>query len=83
MTVNLGMPATPAPVLAPRRSTRRINVGKVAVRGGAPVSVQSVTTTKTTDINANFYCKFILTDDFTNQVTIVKKHALTDLAVRS
>ena len=29
MTVNLGMPATPAPVLAPRRPTRRINVGKV------------------------------------------------------
>ena len=51
MTVNLGMPATPAPVLAPRRPTRRINVGKVAVGGGAPVSVQSMTTTKTTDIN--------------------------------
>ena len=52
MTVNLGMPATPPPVLAPRRPTRRINVGKVAVGGGAPVSVQSMTTTKTTDINA-------------------------------
>ena len=51
MTVNLGMPSTPAPVLAPRRPTRRINVGKVAVGGGAPVSVQSMTTTKTTDIN--------------------------------
>ncbi|TBT84289.1 flavodoxin-dependent (E)-4-hydroxy-3-methylbut-2-enyl-diphosphate synthase [Propioniciclava sinopodophylli] len=52
MTVNLGMPVTPPPVLAPRRPTRRINVGKVAVGGGAPVSVQSMTTTKTTDINA-------------------------------
>ncbi|WP_232550146.1 flavodoxin-dependent (E)-4-hydroxy-3-methylbut-2-enyl-diphosphate synthase [Propioniciclava soli] len=51
MTVNLGMPATPPPVLAPRRPTRRINVGKVAVGGGAQVSVQSMTTTKTTDIN--------------------------------
>ena len=51
MTVNLGMPAAPAPVLAPRKPTRRINVGKVAVGGGAPVSVQSMTTTKTTDIN--------------------------------
>ena len=51
MTVNLGMPSTPAPVLAPRRPTRRINVGKVTVGGGAPVSVQSMTTTKTTDIN--------------------------------
>ena len=51
MTVNLGMPAAPAPVLAPRRPTRRIKVGKVPVGGGAPVSVQSMTTTKTTDIN--------------------------------
>lgn len=51
MTVNLGMPATPPPVLAPRRPTRRIAVGKVAVGGGAQVSVQSMTTTKTTDIN--------------------------------
>ncbi|MFZ2481613.1 MAG: flavodoxin-dependent (E)-4-hydroxy-3-methylbut-2-enyl-diphosphate synthase, partial [Propioniciclava sp.] len=49
--INLGMPAAPAPVLAPRKPTRRINVGKVAVGGGAPVSVQSMTTTKTTDIN--------------------------------
>ncbi|MFT3877655.1 MAG: flavodoxin-dependent (E)-4-hydroxy-3-methylbut-2-enyl-diphosphate synthase [Propioniciclava sp.] len=51
MTVNLGMPTAPAPVLAPRKPTRRINVGKVPVGGGAPVSVQSMTTTKTTDIN--------------------------------
>ncbi len=50
-TVNLGMPAAPAPVLAPRRPTRRINVGRVPVGGGAPISVQSMTTTKTTDIN--------------------------------
>jgi (E)-4-hydroxy-3-methylbut-2-enyl-diphosphate synthase len=52
MTVSLGMPAVPPPVLAPRRPTRQIRVGKVAVGGGAPVSVQSMTTTKTTDINA-------------------------------
>ena len=51
MTVNLGMPAAPAPVLAPRRPTRRIKVGRVPVGGGAPISVQSMTTTKTTDIN--------------------------------
>ena len=38
MTVNLGMPATPPPVLAPRKPTRRINVGKVAVGGGAHVA---------------------------------------------
>ncbi len=51
MTINLGMPATPAPVLAPRRPTRQINVGKVKVGGDAQISVQSMTTTKTTDIN--------------------------------
>ncbi len=35
-----------------RRRSRRINVGKVPVGGGAPVSVQSMTITKTADINA-------------------------------
>ncbi|WP_460890277.1 flavodoxin-dependent (E)-4-hydroxy-3-methylbut-2-enyl-diphosphate synthase [Promicromonospora xylanilytica] len=46
------MPAAPPPVLAPRRKTRKIKVGKVEVGGDAPVSVQSMTTTPTTDINA-------------------------------
>ncbi len=52
MTVSLGMPAAPPPVLAPRRRTRQIKVGKVLVGGDAPVSVQSMCTTPTTDINA-------------------------------
>lgn len=51
MTISLGMPPLPPPVLAERRPTRRIMVGKVAVGDNAPVSVQSMTTTKTTDIN--------------------------------
>ena len=51
MPVSLGMPAAPAPTLAPRRPTRRIRVGRVEVGGDAPISVQSMTTTKTTDIN--------------------------------
>ncbi len=34
----------------PRRSTRQIHVGDVAVGGGAPVSIQSMTTTKTADV---------------------------------
>jgi len=46
------MPAAPPPVLAPRRKTRKIKVGKVEVGGDAPISVQSMTTTPTTDINA-------------------------------
>ncbi len=51
MTVSLGMPAPPAPTLAPRRKTRKIKVGTTHVGGDAPISVQSMTTTKTTDIN--------------------------------
>jgi (E)-4-hydroxy-3-methylbut-2-enyl-diphosphate synthase len=46
------MPAAPAPVLAPRKPTRKIRVGKVEVGGDAPVSVQSMTTTLTADVNA-------------------------------
>ncbi|MGO1396833.1 MAG: flavodoxin-dependent (E)-4-hydroxy-3-methylbut-2-enyl-diphosphate synthase [Brevibacterium yomogidense] len=49
--VNLGMPAPPPPVLSPRRKTRQIKVGKVGVGSDHQVSVQSMTTTKTTDIN--------------------------------
>ncbi len=49
--VNLGMPKVPE-TLAPRRESRQIKVGSVLVGGGAPVSVQSMTTTPTTDINA-------------------------------
>src|SRR5690625_4696238 len=50
--IGLGMPAMPAPVLAPRRASRKISVGALEVGGDAPVSVQSMTTTATTDINA-------------------------------
>ncbi|MBD8060541.1 flavodoxin-dependent (E)-4-hydroxy-3-methylbut-2-enyl-diphosphate synthase [Cellulomonas sp. JH27-2] len=46
------MPEAPPLVLAPRRTTRKIKVGKVEVGGDAPVSVQSMCTTKTTDINS-------------------------------
>jgi (E)-4-hydroxy-3-methylbut-2-enyl-diphosphate synthase len=46
------MPAVPPPALAPRRQSRQIMVGSVPVGGGAPVSVQSMTTTLTADVNA-------------------------------
>jgi (E)-4-hydroxy-3-methylbut-2-enyl-diphosphate synthase len=52
MSVNLGLPAAPPPVLAPRRTSRQIRVGQVLVGGDAPISVQSMTTTPTTDVNA-------------------------------
>ncbi|WP_417562421.1 flavodoxin-dependent (E)-4-hydroxy-3-methylbut-2-enyl-diphosphate synthase [Microbacterium sp.] len=45
------MPRVPA-VLSPRRRSRQIRVGSVLVGGDAPVSVQSMTTTPTTDVNA-------------------------------
>ena len=51
-SVSLGMPAAPQPVLAPRRRTRQIRVGSVGVGSDHPISVQSMTTTPTTDINA-------------------------------
>ncbi|MER6383532.1 flavodoxin-dependent (E)-4-hydroxy-3-methylbut-2-enyl-diphosphate synthase [Streptomyces sp. NPDC001250] len=50
--VPLGVPEVPARPVAPRRQSRQIQVGPVAVGGGAPVSVQSMTTTRTSDIGA-------------------------------
>src|SRR3712207_6618335 len=52
VTVSLGLPALPPPVLAPRRKTRQLDVGGVGVGSDHPVSVQSMCTTKTADINA-------------------------------
>src|SRR5690348_15606988 len=46
------MPTSPPPVLSPRRASRQIRVGSVLVGGGAPVSVQSMTTTLTADVDA-------------------------------
>src|ERR1700754_4614310 len=48
----LGMPALPPPVLAERRKTRQLMVGKVGVGSDHPISVQSMTTTLTADVNA-------------------------------
>src|SRR4051812_43876271 len=50
--LNIGMPKPPPETLAPRRKTRQIKVGKVLVGGDAPISVQSMCTTPTTNINA-------------------------------
>ncbi len=56
MTIDLGMPAVPLQPLAPRRRTRTIVLRHphhpVEVGGDAPVSVQSMTTTLTADVNA-------------------------------
>ncbi|MFA3873153.1 flavodoxin-dependent (E)-4-hydroxy-3-methylbut-2-enyl-diphosphate synthase [Streptomyces sp. MMCC 100] len=50
--IPLGLPEVPVRPIAERRVSRRIHVGPVAVGGGAPVSVQSMTTTRTSDIGA-------------------------------
>ncbi|MEP6695943.1 MAG: flavodoxin-dependent (E)-4-hydroxy-3-methylbut-2-enyl-diphosphate synthase [Pseudonocardiales bacterium] len=52
MSIDLGLPMPPLPQLAARRKSRQIRVGSVLVGGDAPVSVQSMTTTKTADVNA-------------------------------
>src|SRR5450756_2204670 len=46
------MPEAPPPVLAPRRLTRQMCIRDSDVGGGAPISVQSMCTTPTTDIDA-------------------------------
>jgi (E)-4-hydroxy-3-methylbut-2-enyl-diphosphate synthase len=58
--VALGMPSMPgtaiaapgSPPTAQRRASRALDVGGVVVGGGAPVSVQSMTTTPTADVEA-------------------------------
>ena len=56
MTVGLGMPELPPPVIAPRRKTRQLELRHpthpVLVGGDAPISVQSMCTTVTADVNA-------------------------------
>ena len=56
MTVNLGIPSGPPPVVAPRRISRQLILRHathpVAVGGDAPISVQSMCTTLTSDVNS-------------------------------
>jgi (E)-4-hydroxy-3-methylbut-2-enyl-diphosphate synthase len=52
MTTSLGMPTIAPKPVAERRKSRRLMVGPVPVGDGAPVSVQSMTTTLTADVNA-------------------------------
>ena len=56
MTINLGLPALPPPVLAPRRKSRQITLRHsthpILVGGDAPVSIQSMATTLTADVNS-------------------------------
>ncbi|MFI7444145.1 flavodoxin-dependent (E)-4-hydroxy-3-methylbut-2-enyl-diphosphate synthase [Nonomuraea indica] len=51
-SVALGIPTVRPKPLAERRHSRQIRVGNVLVGGDAPVSVQSMTTTVTADVNS-------------------------------
>ncbi|MET9644791.1 flavodoxin-dependent (E)-4-hydroxy-3-methylbut-2-enyl-diphosphate synthase [Streptomyces syringium] len=51
MTAHLGLPTIP-PKTPQRRASRRIRVGDVPVGDGAPISVQTMTTTTTADVDA-------------------------------
>ncbi|MEV6985947.1 flavodoxin-dependent (E)-4-hydroxy-3-methylbut-2-enyl-diphosphate synthase [Sphaerisporangium sp. NPDC051017] len=51
-SVDLGIPAVRSKPIATRRVSRQIMVGSVPVGGDAPVSVQSMTTTLTADVNS-------------------------------
>jgi len=56
MTIDLGLPALPPPVLAPRRKSRQITLRHsthpIVVGGDAPISIQSMATTLTADVNS-------------------------------
>ena len=51
-SIGLGMPEALPPTLAHRRKTRQLSVGGVGVGSDHPVTVQSMCTTKTHDVNA-------------------------------
>jgi (E)-4-hydroxy-3-methylbut-2-enyl-diphosphate synthase len=50
--VDLGIPSAPPAPLHPRRKTKQMMVGGIGVGSDSPVSVQSMCTTLTADVNA-------------------------------
>ena len=53
ITQHLGfaLPGSESKPMTPRGATRRVMVGDVPVGGGAPVTIQSMTTTRTADVD--------------------------------
>jgi len=98
IAIGLGMPSLPVdrvvPVLAPRRPTRQMNVGGVWVGSDHPVSVQSMCTTQTADVNSTLQqiaeltaagCQIVRvavpdTDDAEALATIAKKSQIPVIA---
>ena len=78
--VDLGMPQAPEPVLHPRRKTRQLMVGNVGVGSDFPVSVQSMTTTRTHDINATLQQIAELAEDADALAAIAAKSPIPVIA---
>ena len=75
-------------MLVQRRTTRQIRIGDVAIGGDAPISVQSMTTTKTADINATLQQIAALVAAGVDIVRVAVPHwedaeALTAIAAKS
>jgi (E)-4-hydroxy-3-methylbut-2-enyl-diphosphate synthase len=71
-----------------RRTSRQVRVGRVAIGGDAPISVQSMTTTKTADINATLQQIASLVATGVDIVRVAVPHwedaeALTAIAAKS
>ena len=69
--VDLGIPSAPPAPLHPRRKTNQLQVGSVGVGSDSPVSVQSMCTTLTADVNSTLQ-QIELT--FVDQTSLVSKH---------
>lgn len=56
MTINLGLPEMPPPVITQRRKSRQITLRHsthpISIGGDAPISIQSMATTLTADVNS-------------------------------
>jgi (E)-4-hydroxy-3-methylbut-2-enyl-diphosphate synthase len=75
-------------MLATRRTTRQIRVGDVTIGGDAPIRVQSMTTTKTADVNATLQQIASLVATGVDIVRVAVPHwedaeALTAIAAKS
>ena len=75
-------------MLVQRRTTRQIRIGDVAIGGDAPISLQSMTTTKTADINATLQQIAALVAAGVDIVRVAVPHwedaeALTAIAAKS
>jgi (E)-4-hydroxy-3-methylbut-2-enyl-diphosphate synthase len=71
-----------------RRQTRQIRIGDVPIGGGAPISIQSMTTTRTADINATLQQIASLVATGVDIVRVAVPHwedaeALTAIAAKS